>query len=41
MYKFLAMRIHEGHLTWDEIKSKKYYQKVRDAYTALYGEIEE
>ena len=28
MYKFLAMRIHEGFLTWEEVKEKSFYNKV-------------
>lgn len=38
MYKFLAIRIHDGYLAWEEIEGKKYYDKVKAAYTALYGE---
>ena len=38
MYKFLAMRIHEGFLTWEEIKEKKFFDKVKEAYKELYGE---
>jgi hypothetical protein len=41
MYEFLAMRIHEGYLTWDKIKEKSFYEKVKDAYEKLYGEIGE
>lgn len=40
MYKFLAMRIHEGFLTWEEIKEKKFFDKVKEAYRELYGEPE-
>ena len=36
MYKFLAMRIHEGFLTWEEIKEKKFFEKVKDAYAKMY-----
>lgn len=36
MYKFLAMRIHEGFLTWEEVKEKSFYNKIVEAYNALY-----
>lgn len=37
MYKFLARRIHDGHMTWDEVPTK-YLKKVQDAYKEMYGE---
>lgn len=36
MYEFLAMRIHEGFLTWNEIKAKSFFEKVKDAYAKKY-----
>lgn len=36
MYKFLAMRVHNGFLTWEEIKEKSFYEKVKVAYKELY-----
>lgn len=40
MYKFLAMRIHDGYLTWDDVKAKgnAVYKAVKEAYTEMYGE---
>lgn len=40
MYKFLAMRIHDGFLTWEEVKEKKFFDRVKEAYKELYGEPE-
>lgn len=37
MYKFLAIRIHNGYLTIDQV-SEKMKEKVRQAYKELYGE---
>lgn len=39
MYKFLAMRIHDGYLTWNKIKEKSFYEKVKEAYKEAYGDI--
>lgn len=43
MYKFLAMRIHDGYLTWDAVKAKgdAVYNAVRKAYTETYGKVNE
>ena len=43
MYKFLAMRIHDGYLTWDAVKEKgdAVYNAVNEAYTEMYGEKNE
>lgn len=40
MYKFLAMRIHDGYLTWDAVEAKgdAVYKAVKSAYTKMYGE---
>lgn len=37
MYKFLAIRIHDGFLSIDQV-SDKMKEKVRQAYKELYGE---
>lgn len=37
MFKFLAMRIHEGKLKIEAV-SKIYREKVREAYKEMYGE---
>lgn len=37
MYKFLAIRIHNGYLTIDQV-SERMKEKVRQAYKELYGE---
>lgn len=37
MYKFLAIRIHNGDLDF-EMVNDKYKEKVRKAYKELYGE---
>ena len=36
MYKFLAIRIHNGELTLEEV-NEKYRDKVKEAYRDLYG----
>lgn len=38
MYEFLARRIHEGKLTWDEVAKLKQaaQEKIKEAYRALY-----
>lgn len=38
MYDFLARRIHEGKLSWDEVSKLKpaAVKKIKAAYTALY-----
>lgn len=36
MYKFLAIRIHNGELTLEEV-NEKYRDKVREAYKEKYG----
>ena len=40
MYKFLAMRIHDGYLTWDAVKEKgdAVYKSVQTAFAEMYGE---
>lgn len=40
MYKFLAMRIHDGYLTWDAViaKGDAVYTAVKTAYAEMYGE---
>lgn len=40
MYNFLAMRIHDGYLTWDAVEAKgdAVYKAVKSAYTKMYGE---
>ena len=40
MYKFLAIRIHDGKLTLDSV-NVRYREKVKDAYYDLYGEYPE
>lgn len=37
MYKFLAIRIHDGFLSIDQV-SDRMKDKVRQAYKELYGE---
>ena len=37
MYKFFAVRIHDGYLTIDQVP-EKLKEKVRQAYKELYGE---
>lgn len=39
MYKFLAMRIHNGFLTWEAVKAKgdAVYTNVKKAYEEMYG----
>ena len=37
MYKFLAIRIHDGELTLDAV-NERYREKVKYAYYELYGE---
>lgn len=39
MYKFLAMRIHDGFLTWDAVEAKgnAVYTAVKKAYEEMYG----
>lgn len=37
MYKFIAIRVHEGYMTADEVPSKM-IKGVRKAYKELYGE---
>ena len=37
MYKFIAIRVHEGYMTVDEVPSKM-LKGVRKAYKELYGE---
>lgn len=42
MYKFLAKRIHDGFLTWEElreVKSKEFVKEVEQAYISLYGDM--
>lgn len=42
MYKFLAKRIHDEFLTWEElreVKSEEFVKKVEQAYISLYGSI--
>ena len=36
MYKFLAIRIHNGELTLDAV-NERYRDKVKEAYRDLYG----
>lgn len=36
MAKFLAMRIYEGKLTYDEVPAK-YKDKVKELYKEMYG----
>ena len=38
MYKFLAIRVHNGELTLDAV-NERYRDKVKEAYKELYGEI--
>ena len=40
MYKFLAIRIHNGKLTLDAV-NERYREKVKYAYYELYGEYPE
>ena len=40
MYKFLAIRIHDGELTLDEVNAK-FRDKVKEAYKEKYGEYPE
>ena len=40
MYKFLAIRIHNGELTLDAV-NERYREKVKYAYYDLYGEYPE
>lgn len=37
MYKFIAIRVHEGYMTVDEVP-KKMLEGVKKAYKELYGE---
>lgn len=39
MYKFLAMRIHDGFLTWEAVEEKgdDFYRSVNKAYEEMYG----
>ena len=37
MYKFIAIRVHDGYMTVDEIPSKM-LSGVKKAYKKLYGE---
>lgn len=37
MYKFIAIRVHDGFMTADEVPSKM-LKGVRKAYRELYGE---
>lgn len=39
MYKFLAMRIHDGFLTWGAVEAKgnTVYTAVKKAYEEMYG----
>ena len=37
MYKFLAIRIHEGYLSIEQV-SDKLKENVKKAYKELYGE---
>ena len=37
MYKFLAIRIHDGFLSINQV-SERMKEKVRQAYKELYGE---
>lgn len=42
MYKFLAKRIHDEFLTWEElreVKSEEFVKEVEQAYISLYGAI--
>lgn len=36
MYEFIAMRIYEGFLTWDAIRKKSFFEKVKEAYKKKY-----
>lgn len=36
MYEFLAMRIHLGFLSWDDVKTKSFFEKVKEAYKKKY-----
>ena len=40
MFKFLAIRIHDGELTLDAV-NVRYRDKVKEAYKYLYGEYPE
>lgn len=37
MYKFIAIRVHEGYMTVDEVP-KKMLKGVKKVYKELYGE---
>ena len=42
MYKFLAKRIHDEFLTWEElreVKSEEFVKEVEQAYISSYGSI--
>ena len=42
MYEFLAKRIHDEFLTWEElreVKSEEFVKEVEQAYISLYGSI--
>lgn len=42
MYKFLAKRVHDEFLTWEElreVKSEEFVKEVEQAYISLYGSI--
>lgn len=39
MYKYIAIRIHEGYVTWKDVP-KKALKKVKAIYKELYGEDE-
>lgn len=42
MYDFLAMRIHDGKLTWEAVSKLKAsaVKRVREAYARLYPDEE-
>ncbi len=37
MYKYIAIRIHEKYITWEDVP-KKALKKVKAEYKELYGE---
>ena len=42
MYKFLAKRVYDRFLTWEElreVKSEEFVKEVEQAYISLYGSI--
>lgn len=42
MAKFIAIRIHDGYMTWDDLNGKKsaFVAMVKEAYKTMYPDEE-